>query len=39
MLCEFAGLSADEDDQPDETTILKFRRLLETHQMAQALFD
>jgi IS5 family transposase len=24
---------------PDETTILKFRRLLEAHALAQALFD
>lgn len=39
MLREFAGLDAGEDALPDETTILKFRRLLETHQMAQTLFD
>lgn len=39
LLREFAGLDAGEDAMPDETTILKFRRLLETHQLAQALFD
>jgi IS5 family transposase len=39
MLREFAGLDAGEDAMPDETTILKFRRLLETHALAQALFD
>ncbi len=39
MLREFAGLDAGEDAMPDETTILKFRRLLEAHALAQALFD
>ncbi len=39
MLREFAGLDAGEDAMPDETTILKFRRLLETHRLAQSLFD
>jgi transposase, IS5 family len=39
MLREFAGLDASEDAMPDETTILKFRRLLEAHALAQALFD
>lgn len=39
MLREFAGLDAGEEAMPDETTILKFRRLLETHSLAQALFD
>jgi IS5 family transposase len=39
MLRDFAGLDAGEDAMPDETTILKFRRLLERHQLAQALFD
>ncbi|MEC4746990.1 IS5 family transposase [Methylomicrobium sp. Wu6] len=39
MLREFAGLDAGEDAMPDETTILKFRRLLESHQLAQTLFD
>lgn len=39
LLREFAGLDAGIDAMPDETTILKFRRLLETHQLAQMLFD
>lgn len=39
LLRAFAGLDAGEDAMPDETTILKFRCLLETHQLAQALFD
>lgn len=38
MLREFAGLDAGEETMPDETTILKFRRLLESHQLASALF-
>lgn len=39
MLREFARLDAGEDAMPDETTILKFRRLLEKHALSQALFD
>jgi IS5 family transposase len=39
MLREFAGLDAGEDAMPDETTILKFRRLLEAHQLSAALFS
>ena len=39
MLRDFAGLDAGEDAMPDETTILKFRHLLERHRLAQALFD
>jgi len=39
LLCAFVGLDAGEDTMPDETTILKFRHLLERHQLAQALFD
>jgi IS5 family transposase len=39
MLRDFAGLDAGEDAMPDETTILKFRRLSERHRLAQALFD
>ncbi|EIC28645.1 MULTISPECIES: IS5 family transposase [Methylomicrobium] len=39
LLREFAGLDAGEDALPDETTILKFRHLLERHQLAQTLFD
>lgn len=38
MLREFAGLEAGEDVMPDETTILKFRHLLEKHHLAQSLF-
>ena len=38
MLREFAGLDAGEDAMPDETTILKFRYLLEKHHLAQSLF-
>lgn len=34
MLREFAGLDAEEDVMPDETTILKFRHLLEKHHLA-----
>ena len=39
LLRSFAGLDAGEDAMPDETTILKFRRLLERQQLAQVLFD
>jgi IS5 family transposase len=39
LLREFVGLDAGEDAMPDETTILKFRHLLEKHHLAQALFD
>lgn len=39
MRRDFAGLDAGEDAMPDETTILKFRRLLGRHQLAQAVFD
>lgn len=39
MLRDFAGLDAGEDAMPDETTILKFRHLLETHRLGQSLFD
>jgi IS5 family transposase len=35
----FAGLELSEDAIPDETTILKFRRLLEQHGLAQAMLD
>lgn len=36
---QFAGLSLSSGRIPDETTILNFRRLLEEHQLGQALFD
>jgi len=35
---KFAGVQADDDVIPDETTILKFRRLLERHQLTERLF-
>lgn len=35
----FAGLELGDDALPDETTILKFRRLIEKHQLSQALFE
>lgn len=34
----FAGLELSEDAIPDETTILKFRHLLERHRLTQAIF-
>jgi IS5 family transposase len=34
----FAGLELSEDAVPDETTILRFRRLLETHQLTEQIF-
>ena len=33
-LCGFAGLSLARGSAPDETTILNFQRLLETHALA-----
>lgn len=38
LLRQFAGLDAFEDTIPDETTILKFRHLLEANALAVALF-
>jgi IS5 family transposase len=35
----FAGLDLGDDALPDETTILKFRRLLETHELAGQLLE
>jgi IS5 family transposase len=35
---DFAGLELERDDVPDETTILNFRRLLETHNLTKAIF-
>lgn len=35
----FAGVELSEDAIPDETTILRFRRLLETHQLTGQMFD
>jgi IS5 family transposase len=34
----FARIELSEDGVPDETTILRFRRLLETHDLARAIF-
>ena len=39
MLRAFAGLDAFDDHLPDETTILRFRHLLEKHRLAEAIFD
>ena len=39
ILRDFAGLDAFEDHLPDETTILRFRHLLEKHRLADAIFD
>jgi len=35
---EFAGIELGDDRIPDETTILNFRHLLETHELTEALF-
>lgn len=35
----FAGIELGEDSVPDETTILKFRHLLEKHQLTRKLFE
>jgi IS5 family transposase len=34
----FAGIELAEDDVPDETTILRFRHLLEQHRLSEAIF-
>lgn len=34
----FAGIELGEDTVPDETTILRFRHLLENHQLTEAIF-
>lgn len=39
LLRGFAGLDAGTSRLPDETTILRFRRLLETHDLAGSLFN
>lgn len=38
VMRKFAGVTTDADIIPDETTILRFRRLLEAHQLTPALF-
>jgi IS5 family transposase len=39
VLRRFAGLDAFEDALPDETTILRFRHLLEAHDLGRQIFD
>ena len=39
VMRKFAGVTSDADIIPDETTILPFRRLLEAHQLTEALFS
>ena len=39
LLRQFAGIGPDFEGVPDETTILKFRHLLEQHELSKALFD
>jgi transposase, IS5 family len=38
VMRRFVGVTTDADIIPDETTILRFRRLLETHQLTAAFF-
>ena len=38
VMRSFVGVTCDADIIPDETTILRFRRLLEIHQLTQGLF-
>jgi IS5 family transposase len=38
-LRRFAGIELGQDEVPDETTILKFRHLLERHQLTRKLFE
>jgi IS5 family transposase len=39
LLRQFAGIGPNFEGVPDETTILKFRHLLEQHELSKALFD
>ena len=39
LLGKFAGIGIDFEGVPDETTILKFRHLLEKHELGKSLFD
>ncbi|MHB1532743.1 IS5 family transposase [Acidithiobacillus sp.] len=39
LLRRFVGIDLGRDFVPDETTILKFRRLLERHDLARAIFE
>ncbi len=36
---EFIGIDLSRESVPDATTLLKFRRKLEDHQLTQAIFD
>lgn len=38
LLCQFAGPDAFEDVMPDESTILRFRHLLEQNELEVAIF-
>ena len=38
VMRSFCGVTTDADIIPDETTILRFRRLLEVHELTEALF-
>ena len=39
VMRQFVGIDLGREPVPDETTICKFRHLLETHQLGQPLFD
>jgi IS5 family transposase len=39
VLCRFAGVDLGRAAEPDETTILRFRRLLEQHQLCGQILD
>ena len=38
LMRRFAGVELSEDVVPDETTILRFRHLLEEHHLTEAIF-
>ena len=38
VMRQFVGVTSDGDIIPDETTVLRFRRLLEAHRLTEALF-
>jgi IS5 family transposase len=38
LYCEFAGIGSRTARLPDESTILRFRHLLEEHELAQRMF-
>ena len=37
-MCRFVGITLGEDEVPDESTILRFRHLLEEHTLTEAIF-